>query len=110
MFGIATPVCALARDDSGNYNLVAELSHAAVVGGHGVGGGGDGAAHNDVVGADLLGGGGGHDALLVADVAVSKTDTGGDGQEVLAAAAMNLASFQGEQTMPSRPAFLAVSA
>ena len=58
---------------------VAELSHAALVGGYGVGGGGDGAADDDVVGADLLGSGGGHDTLLVANVAVSETDAGGDG-------------------------------
>ena len=95
---------------AGATRLVAELSHAALVSGNGIGSGGDGTADDDVVRADLLGSGGSHNTLLVADVAVSKPDTGGDGQEILAAAVMDLACLQGEQTTPSRPAFLAVSA
>ena len=76
-----------------NYSI-AELCHAALVSSYGVGSGGDGTAHHDVVGADLLGGSGSHNALLVAHVAVSKADTGGDGEEVLTAAVVNLAGFQ----------------
>ena len=65
--------------------LVTKLSHAALVGGDGIGGGGDGTADHDVIGADALGLGGGHDALLVAHVAVGEADAGGDGEEALAA-------------------------
>ena len=90
--------------------LVAELCYAALVGSYGISGSGDGTANDNVVGADLLGCSGSHNTLLVADVAVSETDAGGDGQELLTAAAVDLAGFQGGADNAVRPAFLAVSA
>ena len=58
-------------------SLIAEFRHAALVSGDGIGGGSDGTAHNDVIGANFLGGGGSHDPLLVAHIAVSEADAGG---------------------------------
>ena len=52
--------------------LIHKFRNAPLVGGHGVGGGGDGTAHHDVVRADGLGGGGGHDPLLVAHIPVGE--------------------------------------
>ena len=72
-----------------------ELRHAAAVGSHGVLRLGDGTAHHDVVGAKLLGLGRRGDPLLVAHISVSKADTGGHGEEVLAAALVDRACLQG---------------
>ena len=88
------------------WELVAELCHAALVSGHGVGSGGDGTAHHNVVRANFLGGGGGHNTLLVTHIAIGEADTGGDGQKVLAAAVVDLAGFQGRADNAVQTGFL----
>ena len=90
--------------------LAQEIGHGAAIGSHRIGSLGDGTAHHDIVAAGLASLLGGHDALLIAHIAVSKADTGGDGQEVLTAAAVDLAGFQGGADDAVQTCVLAVSA
>ena len=55
---------------------------------------GAGTTNHDIVGTDLLGSSRSHKALLISHIAVSKTDTMSNGQEVFAATAVNLTGFQ----------------
>ncbi len=96
------PACILTAVD--------KLGAAALVGGHGVGGGGDGAADDDVIGTDRLRLGGGHDPFLVSPISIGEANAVGDGQETGAAAGVDLSASRGEQTTPSSPAFFAFSA
>ena len=87
-----------------------EFAYAALVCCHGIGSCGDGTAYYNVVGTDLVSLLGGHYACLVTYFAVSKTDTGGYGQELLTQVSCTFWASRAEHTTPSRPAALALLA
>ena len=73
---------------------VAELGYTALVSGNGILCGGDGTTDNDIVGAYSLSLGRGHNTLLITNVSVGKTNTGGNGEELLTAGFVNLACLK----------------